>query len=132
MGTPMTTKSSGICIAFPDICMTPVPLVGNVPIPYVNIGQLSDVKDTSTNVKAGGKEVVVIESSIETTSGDEAGVNNGVVSGEITGELKFTSASSTVRVNGKGVVRMFDTTTQNNMNAVGIVLGGIPSVLVGG
>jgi hypothetical protein len=37
-----------------------------------------------------------------------------------------------VKANGKGIVRLGDSTTQNNQNAVGTVLGGLPTVLVGG
>ena len=39
-------------------------------------------------------------------------------------KVTFTSYSSTVKVEGKGVVRMGDTTQQNEDNAVGTVFYG--------
>jgi hypothetical protein len=115
------------------VCLTPAPPSSPVPIPYPNIGQLSDATATAGTVFAGGKEVVTSESVISTTSGDEAGSSGGVTSGTTKGKVEFSSSSTTVFANeGKGVVRLSDTTKQNNGNAVGVVLGGFPTVLVGG
>jgi len=131
MGQPITV-TDGICFAFPDVCLTPAPPSSPVPIPYPNIAQLSDATDTASDVNAGGKPVVTEASSIASSSGDEAGSSGGVSSGTTKGECKFTTFSSTVKANGKGVVRLGDSTTQNKENAVGTVLGGLPTVLVGG
>jgi len=131
MGQPITV-TDGICFAFPDVCLTPAPPAPPVPIPYPNIAQLADATGTASTVKAGGKPVVTQASSISLSSGDEAGSNGGVTSGTTKGECKFTSFSATVRANGNAIVRLGDSTTQNNQNAVGTVLGGLPTVLVGG
>jgi hypothetical protein len=133
MGQPITVKD-GICFAFPDVCLTPAPPAPPIPIPYPNIAQLADAIGTATNVNAGGKPVVTEASSIPQpkSTGDEAGSVGGVTSGVTKGECKFTKFSTTVKANGKGIVRLGDTTTQNNQNAVGTVLGGLPTVLVGG
>ena len=131
MGQPITV-TDGICFAFPDVCLTPAPPGPPVPIPYPNIAQLSDATGAATNVNAGGKPVVTEASSISPSSGDEAGSNGGVTSGTTKGECKFTTHSQTVKANGKGIVRLGDSTTQNDQNAVGTVLGGLPTVLVGG
>jgi hypothetical protein len=125
MGKPITTKSGGICFAFPNVCNTQVG-TATVPIPYPSIGQLSDASGTATDVKAGGNEVVIKSSTIQTTTGDSA-----AITGTKGGPVEFTSASNSVFANGSGVVRMFDQTKQNNGNAVGTVLGGFPQVLVG-
>ena len=132
MGQPITTKGQGICFAFPDVCNTPAPPGPAIPIPYPNIGQLADASGTASSVKAGGEDVVTSDSSIGNTTGDEAGSLFGVTSGTIQDEVKFVSFSQTVFAEGANVVRMFDTTTQNKENAVGTVLGGNPTVLVGG
>ena len=126
MGQPITV-TDGICFAFPDVCLTPAPPSSPVPIPYPNIAQLADATGTATNVNAGGKPVVTEASSISTSSGDEAGSSS-----PNKGECKFTKFSATVKANGKGIVRLGDSTTQNGQNAVGTVLGGLPTVLVGG
>ena len=72
MGNPIATKKSGgICFAFPDVCKTPSPS-GTVPIPYPNTGQMSDANPVTTTVKAGGNWIIIENSEIGTTVGDEA------------------------------------------------------------
>ena len=124
MGKPITTNSAGICFAFPNVLTTTI--AGTpTPIPYPSIGQLSEAQDTAGTVFAGGDEVVTSNSSIETTTGDEpADANKG-------GPVDFTGFSESVKAEGFGVVRLTDQTKQNNGNAVGTVLGGFPTVLVG-
>lgn len=124
MGTPITTTAPGICFAFPDVCVTPA-APSPVPIPYPNTGKLQDAQG-ATNVRAGGNFVVLRTSTISNTTGDEAGSNS-----PTRGPVSFTTSSNTVRANRQGIVRMFDTTRQNGGNAVGTVLGGVATVLVG-
>jgi hypothetical protein len=132
MGAPIATTEGGICFAFPDVCLTPAPPGPLVPLPYPNIGQLSEAIDTANSVLVNGKPVVTKQSNIPTTSGDEAGSSGGVTSGTTKGKVEFVSFSASVLAeDGKNVVRLGDTTRQNNGNAVGTVLGGNPSVLVG-
>ena len=126
MGVPITTTGGGICFAFPNVCMTPAG-TSSVPVPYPSIGQLSDAMDVTTSVKVTGKPVILKKSSIPKTSGDESG-KNGPGPG---GKVEFTSYSKSVKMNGEFVVRMTDKTKQNNGNAVGVVLGGEPTVLCG-
>jgi hypothetical protein len=131
MGQPITVKD-GICFAFPDVCLTPSPAGTDVPLPYPNIAQLSEADKTATSVKAGGKQVVTEASVIEKSKGGEAGTSGAVSNGAKLSKCTFTGFSKTVKANGKGVVRLGDSTKQNEGNAVGSVLGGLPSVLVGG
>lgn len=133
MGKPIATKKAGgICFAFPDVCKTPPPAPG-VPVPYPNIGQMSDADPVTTTVKAVGNWIIIENSVIPTTTGDEAGTGGAVKlgAGPIKGKVVFKSYSGTVKADGKFIVRMFDSTEQNNGNAVGQVLGGEPTVLVG-
>ena len=129
MVKPIATKT-GICFAFPDILLTPTPS-GDAPVPYSNIAQLSSASDTASTVTAGGKDVIIEGSSISSSSGGEAGVNGGVKSDGHLGECTFTSFSKTVKAEGGGIVRQGDTTDQNDRNAVGNVMIGFPTVLVG-
>ena len=132
MGQPIATKESGgMCIAFPDVCLTPMPVVGTVPIPYPNLRNTGDTTSTSTTVKIKGKEIILESSEIPSSTGDEAGVSGGVMSGKTMGKVTFTTYSSKVRVEGKGVVRLGDTTQQNENNAVGTVLYGEATVMGG-
>ena len=133
MGKPIATAAGGVCVAVPDVCQTPTPPPpGNtVPVPYPNIGTLSEgnMDGLSETVKCQGNWVVTKDSSIKDSTGDEAGSSHPTTKGKV----EFATASETVKCDdGKGVVRMFDTTTQNDSNAVGTVLGGVPTVLVGG
>ena len=131
MGKPIAV-TDGIAFAFPNICLTPAG-PAQVPIPYPSIAQLSDAKDVSENVTAGGKGIILKgKSKVNSTSGDEAGTGKGVPSGTQGGKCTFTQGSSSVKVNGKSVVRMGDPTQQNGTNAMGTVLAGLATVLVGG
>lgn len=121
MGQPVATKKSGgICFAFPDVCLTTI--VVPVPIPYPNIGLLGDATKTSEKVTIGGEPVILESSEIPTTMGDEAGSIGGVMSGKIKGKVTFASYSSKVMVEGKAVVRVGDTTQQNDNNSIGTVI----------
>ncbi|QDG52263.1 DUF4150 domain-containing protein [Persicimonas caeni] len=131
---PITTNRAGfICLAFPDVCKTPTP-GGEVPIPYPNVGQFSQAEQVSEDVFVGGKAVVTEASYIDPTTGDEPGTGGGVVdAGKHMDQATFEPPTSReVYVNGQRVVCMFDSTKQNGENARGTVLGGEPTVLVGG
>jgi Domain of unknown function (DUF4150) len=130
MPQPIAVKN-GTCFAFPDILKTPF---GNalVPMPYPNIADLSTATKTAETVNAGGKPVIVADSEIPTSSGGEAGTGGPGPNGKCT----FTGRSETVTANGRKVVRQFDQTSQNTNgdkgNAVGTVMSGLSTVLVGG
>ena len=131
--------TQGIAFAFPDVCKTPAPPGPPVPIPYPNIAQLdqatgiTDESNKELLVGPSGLHVLLLDSEIATSTGDEAGSVGGVSSGTIKGKCKVTKASGSVVYgsNKKGIARFMDTTTQNNDNATGIVLGAFPLVLVG-
>ena len=133
MGKPIATVAGGICFAFPDVCKTPsAPPPGSfVPVPYPNTGQLSAAQAVTTTVKAAGNVIVTSNSSIPTTTGDEAGSLGGTTSSQVAGRVSFLTYSMTVKAEGANVVRMFDTTSQNAGNATGQVLGGVATILVG-
>ncbi|MDX2440595.1 MAG: DUF4150 domain-containing protein [Desulfobacterales bacterium] len=114
---PASTKGGGQCFAMPDVCLTPAPPAPPVPIPYPNIGMVNQAKKTSTKVKFGGKEVVTKKSEISRSSGDEAGVNKGVVSGMNMDKVTFKSGSSKVKAEGQKVVHLTIMTGHNGSNA---------------
>ena len=134
MTKPVTVKGNGICFAFPNVCWTPAPIPsGKVPIPYPSIGQLEDAESCAESVLINGKPIVTSNSSISSTTGDEAGTaGGGIISSSQGGKVEFITFSMTVKAEDGHVVRFGDQTTQNDGNAVGTVLGGDPTVLVGG
>jgi hypothetical protein len=130
--------TKGIAFAFPDVCKTPT-AAGPVPVPYPNIADLSQAQDVTD---LGGKEVLVgpaglhallMDSTVATSTGDEAGSVGGVTSGTIKGQCKVTGASGSVVYGpqAKGLARFLDATSHNKQNAQGIVLATFPKVLVG-
>lgn len=127
---PIAIQGKGVCFAFPDVCKTPTP-GGPVPIPYPNIAQLAEADKTSKSVLVGDKPVILKTSQISKSMGDQAGTAGGVVSGKTGGKVTFTTASGSVQIEDAGVVRMLDQTQQNDGNAQGVVLGGVPTVLIG-
>jgi hypothetical protein len=131
--------ATGIAFAFPDICKTPAPPSPPVPIPYPNIAQL----DQATGItNAGGKELLVgplnfyvllQDTEVATSTGDEAGSVGGVQSGTIQGKCQVVQASGSVVYGpqSKGIARFMDATKQNANNADGFILSTFPTVLVG-
>lgn len=129
MGQPIA-RADGVCFAFPNVCGTPTP-AGTSPVPYPNVAQLADATRTASSVKAGGKDVIVADSEIARSSGDEAGTGGGISSGSFGGKCTFSGHSTTVLAEGKGIVRQLDATSQNGGNATGQVMVGLSTVLVG-
>ena len=107
--------SGGVSIAFPDVCITPA-APSPLPIPYPNIAQSSDTADGSESVKCDGNPVCLKSSSFSTSTGDEAGSNNGVASGKIKGKATFVNYSFDVKIEGQNVARALDMTLHNDKN----------------
>jgi hypothetical protein len=109
-------SSSGISIAFPDVCKTPAPPAGPIPIPYPNIAKSSDTAKGTKNVKCDGNPVCVKDSNFSTSTGDEAGSVGGVVSSKTKGKAEFILFSFDVKFEGKNVSRAFDLMLHNDKN----------------
>lgn len=114
---PASTKGGGQCLGFPDVCLTPAPPAPPVPIPYPNIGMVNQAKKTSTKVKFAGKDVVTKKSEISRSSGDEAGVNKGVMSGMNMDKVTFKKGSSKVKIQGQDCIHLTSMTGHNGSNA---------------
>ena len=115
MRTVVHKSSSGMAMAFPDVCKTPSP-GGPIPIPYPNIAQSSDTAKGSKKVKMDGNPIMLKDSNFRMSSGDEAGSAGGVVSGKIKGKAEFAMYSFDVKVEGKNVPRLADIMLQNDKN----------------
>lgn len=131
MGKPIC-PTKGIALAFPDVCLTPAPS-GSVPIPYPNIAQLKDAQDVADDLLLGPDKLKALlkGSTVQSSSGDEAGSTGGVKSGGTKGPCEVTGGSGSVLYGGREIARFGDPTTQNDKNANGQLLGAFPSVLVG-
>lgn len=113
---PVSTKASGTCLGFPDVCLVPA-APSPIPTPLPNIAQTTDATGTASAVLVENKEVVVESSSIPMSSGDEAGTGGGVMSGTFIGVVKFKTASANVYAGGKRVVLLGAVTAHNGDNA---------------
>ena len=108
--------SGGKGIAPADVCLSPPPPpAGPVPVPYVNNLSAADLADGSTTVMIQGEPTALEDqSSISTSTGDEGGTQGGnVVTHKTKGKGYFTTWSSDVKVEGKGVCRHNDMMGQN-------------------
>jgi hypothetical protein len=111
--------SGGMSIAFPDVCKTPAPPAGPIPIPYPNIGKASDTSKGPSKVKTDGKMPMVKGAKYSRSAGDEAGTAGGVVSSKNMGECEFMMYSFDVKFEGKNVCRMGDPLFHNKKNIMG-------------
>lgn len=129
MGKPAATKKGGECLAVPDTCHLPAPPPpagpGGIPTPYPNKGSPSSADKVTKKVLMENKKVVVEDSEIPSSMGDEAGCSNlptpkGLMSQKNTSKIVFKSHSSKVKAEGKGIVPAGATTAHNgtgNANA---------------
>ncbi len=104
----------------PSINKTPIgPTM--VPIPYPVVQDLSSSVNTARTVKFNGCPVYLLDGSTQPhCTGDEPGTGKGIKSGTVSGEVKPVKGCSTVRVEGKQVVREGDACTMNGGNNPGI------------
>lgn len=92
----------------PDVCQTPVgPIL--LPIPYPVIAKLDDAVKVVSSVRANGKPLVVLSQSLlPMTLGDQAGVANGIKSGTVGGCCYPKQHSQSVYAGKKYVLRHND------------------------
>jgi hypothetical protein len=114
---PAATKNAGISMAIPDTCKTPAPPAPPVPIPYPNIALMPAATGAIDKVLIENKETIVESTKIPSSSGDEAGVAGGVVSGVNMSQAAPKTFSSKVYVKGKKVVMLGAVMGHNGSNA---------------
>lgn len=110
--------SGGMSVVFPDVCNTPS-AAGPIPVPYANIGQASDTSAGPPTVTTDGCMPMTHGAEYAKSSGDEAGVAGGLMSGRNMGPCEFLIYSFDVELEGQGVCRLGDMLLHNGRNAVG-------------
>jgi hypothetical protein len=103
---------TNVC-APPDVCKTPGPPTGPVPVPYVNVAQDAMLAEGTKKVSVEGNPVAIASSNISMSSGNEPGSAGGLISAKIKGKAGWLSASPDVTFEGKGVVRFLDAIQHN-------------------
>ena len=136
---PIATKAGGICSETPpfsNVCWTPSkpppgPNNPTAPMPYPNIAMLqqANAAQCSRKVRIQGRKVILKNTIIPTSTGDEPGTGGGILSGVNKGKTRFMRWSQKVNVEGKPVVFQTCNTTQNGggpkgspPNAAGLVV----------
>jgi hypothetical protein len=114
---PAATKAGGIYFGMPDVCLTPAPPGPPVPVPYPNTAQVAATNGAVETVLIENKETVVEGAKVPNSSGDEAGTNGGVVSGQNMGPVEPKTFSSKVFAKGKKIVFHTATAGHNGTNA---------------
>ena len=108
-----------VCDA-PDYCRTPP---GDVPVPYQVTADLGQALSVSPDVFYQGFPLLRVDDSfIPSVTGDEHGTGGGVKSGACAGKVEFIGGSSTIRANGKRMVRERDRVAMNNRNTTGVIV----------
>jgi hypothetical protein len=115
---PASTTEKGECAAYPNTCKTPAGETV-VLLPYANHAALehSDMNTVASTVFIVGKNAVTENSEIVASSGDEAGVDGGVISGTVSGSCRFRLGSSAVSIEGYAVAYSGTLIGQNGANA---------------
>ncbi len=101
-----------ICMA-PDVCWTPI---GDkkIPLPYAITHTMATAQQCSRNVFFNGKAAYLHANSyVDNVTGDEPGVDGGVVTGVNMKVSHSQQHSPTVYINGKPMVRTADTVLMN-------------------
>src|SRR5262249_36753634 len=110
---PAGSKAGGMCMGVPDVCLVPAPPGPPVPTPFPNMAMVSNATKTSSKVQFENKDAVVETSEIPSSTGDEAGVGGGVISGTFAQKVVFKLGSSAVKIEGKGAVYLTAMTAHN-------------------
>lgn len=114
----------------PDVCKTPMGS-STPPVPYSVIASLGDAVQIVPSVKANGHPVLVLDQSfIPYTRGDEPGVAKGVKSGTVGDICEPLEFSKTVFAGGKPVLLHFDKFWMNARNTTGLIIGQSPAAAV--
>lgn len=126
------TSAGGLCIAFPDVCMTPAPPSPSpVPVPYPNVG--ADPTNTGfvANVLMTCAPAHNLGTAPPMTNGDNAGLATGIASGTVMAPARTMTGAFTVLVGGMPLARLTSVTVQNSSNAPGAkVVPSVTNVLV--
>lgn len=106
---PATKASSGLTIAFPDVCKAPATVAQGVPIPYPNIAKTATATK-QTKTKVASKNVMTKASPMFRSRGGEAGTLSGVASAKL---MAPPSAAIQSEIQGlKGMLNQLNTKMQ--------------------
>jgi len=114
---PVSTNMAGMGMGMPDVCLVPaVPAPIPTPFPNLALHSMSNPATCAMKVIIQGGLAQHLGSMIMLTSGDEAGVGGGVMSGTFMGMSRATVGSMKLLVSGMPAVRLTSMRMQNLTN----------------
>ncbi len=113
------SQMSGVDLAFPDVCMTPVGATP-VPIPYPNIAVGPTGVPPIAKILFSCAPSHNMSTQMVTSMGDNGGVATGVASGTVMLQARHVTAAFTVLLCGLPATRMTSVTMQNSTNSIGM------------
>jgi hypothetical protein len=112
---------AGTDMAFPDVCLTPMP--APTPVPYPNTAMSATTSPTAANVLTECTPTLNMTSKGLVSLGDQAGIMLGAVSHIMSGQTSYNVGCFTIMVGGAPAQRLTSVTGQNCMavlpNSVG-------------
>jgi len=120
------TQMMGVDLAFPDVCLTPVPPApAPVPIPYPDIAAGPSAVPAQAKVLFACAPAHNLGTVTPITNGDALGVGTGVASVSVMGPNRPLTGAFTTLLVGMPATRLTSANIQNNTNAPGVRL--VPS-----
>ncbi|MDC9595422.1 DUF4150 domain-containing protein [Xenorhabdus anantnagensis] len=114
------TQGGGMDLAIPDICLTPNPLLGIIPMVYLNIAQgTNGISPSTANILFVGNPAHNMATTIAITNGDSLGIELGILSGTVMGPSRHILGANSVLIKGSPATRLSSLTMQNSTNAIG-------------
>ncbi|MEZ4300776.1 MAG: DUF4150 domain-containing protein [Polyangiaceae bacterium] len=118
------TTAGGMCMAFPDVCLTPTPAPVPIPYPNMTFHPMSVLFVPNVLVTCAPAHNMLTMAPLSV--GDNTGVALGVASGMVMGPQRNLTGAFTVIVGCAPMTRLTSLSLQNSTNTVGAAI--VPSV----
>ncbi|MDR2801227.1 MAG: DUF4150 domain-containing protein [Desulfovibrio sp.] len=118
----MLSMGTGMDMAFPDVCLTPLGPVP-APVPYPNIAMSATTMPMVPNVLVECTPALNMTSMGLVSLGDQPGVLLGVVSHLEAGQTTYTVGCATIMVGGTPAQRLTSLTGQNCLGVLPNTVG---------
>lgn len=112
------TQLGGLNFAFPDVCLTPMPVPTPIPYPNFALGPIGVPAAYKTLFMCAPAHNLL--TTIPVTLGDQPGIALGVASGMVMGPSRHVTASFTCLVGGIPATRLTSLSLHNSTNMVGM------------
>ncbi len=118
------SQMGGTDLGFPDVCKTPSPPSGVIPIPYPNTSPGPTAAPPAVKVFFGGTPAHNMTTKGTASVGDQPGVAGGVASGTTMGPNQKLTAAFPILVQAIPATKMTSATGQNgaSLNTPGVAL----------